>query len=263
MSADRPIDAITRAFARCREEGRGALMPFITGGDPSLTATSDLLAALPAAGADLIEVGIPFSDPIADGPVIAASMHAALERGVTPGAVFEAIRAGRAGHDAPILAMVSSSIVHRRDAAEFAAEAAEHGVNGLIVPDADLDAADRLRAGADAAGIGLTLLVAPTTHPDRIRSIVQACSGFVYVLARVGLTGEQSSAPEIDRLVADVREQTDLPVAAGFGISTAEHVRAVHGVADGAIVGSALVRRLDASDDPVATARAFMSELQG
>jgi tryptophan synthase alpha chain len=222
----------------------GSVLPFITGGFPSLDSTRALLPRLAQAGAAAIEVGIPFSDPIADGPVIAESMHEALVAGCTPAGVFGAVRAARPSVACPLVAMVSVSIVDRIGAERFAHDAAAAGFDGLIVPDIDLEDAPALRAACDASGIALTLLVSPTSSDDRIARICGLCTGFVYALARLGITGERSEAPDVGPIVARIRRHTDLPIAAGFGISTGAHVRAVAEHADGAIVGSAIVRRM-------------------
>lgn len=237
-------DRLARALARRGADRRAAVLPFVTGGYPSLESTRTLLPRLAQAGAAAIEVGIPFSDPIADGPVIAESMHEALVAGCTPAGVFDAVGAVKAHVTCPMVAMVSVSIVDRIGAARFARDAAAAGFNGLIVPDIDLDEAPALRSACDSAGLALTLLVSPTSSDERIARIASLCSGFVYALARLGITGERSDSPDVAPIVARIRRHTTLPVAAGFGISTAEHVRAVARHADGAIVGSAIVRRM-------------------
>ena len=236
-------DALRRAL-RAGSPAAPAVLPFVTGGFPSLASTRSLLPRLAQAGAAAIEVGIPFSDPIADGPVIAESMHEALVAGCTPVGVFEAVRAVRAEVACPIVAMVSVSIVDRIGACPFARDAAAAGFDGLIVPDIDLEDAPGLRAACDAAGLALTLLVSPTSGDERIARITSLCSGFVYALARLGITGERAEAPDVRPIVERIRRHTDLPIAAGFGISTPEHVRAVAAHADGAIVGSAIVSRM-------------------
>lgn len=221
-----------------------AVLPFVTGGFPSLDSTRALLPRLARAGAAAIEVGIPFSDPIADGPVIAESMHEALVAGCTPARVFDAVRDVRTQVTCPVVAMVSVSIVDRIGPERFARDAAAAGFDGLIVPDIDLEDAPALRAACDAAGLALTLLVSPTSGDERVARITALCSGFVYALARLGITGERSEAPDVRPIVERIRRHTDLPIAAGFGISTPEHVHAVAAHADGAIVGSAIVRRM-------------------
>lgn len=253
------IDAI---FARHRDEGSTALMPFIVGGHPTLAATETLLPALEAAGASVVEIGIPFSDPIADGPVIAAAMHDALEAGATPGAIFDLVRRVRPAVGLGLVAMVSCSIVAREDPALFVARAAEAGIDGLIVPDVDLEDARRLRALCDAHDLAFAMLVAPTTRAERLDALLGICSGFVYLLARVGLTGERDAAPDVAEGVARIRERSDLPIAVGFGISRPEHVAAVTAACDAAIVGSALVRRMgEVGPRAVAAASEFVAAL--
>lgn len=267
---DDAFRAVREARSRAERPARGVLMPFVCAGRPSLGALPDLLCALEDAGAGVVEVGIPFSDPIADGPIIAGAMDKALRDGVTPGKVFDAIAAARARTKLALVAMVSVSIVHRIGADTFAHQCAEAGFDGVIYPDAPLDESDVYAAPARAAGLCVSLLIAPTTPRDRSERIAKASSGFVYMLARAGLTGERADGPDAAALkerVADVRRASGLPVACGFGISTAEHVRAVvHGAdADAAIVGSALVRRIEAvatrGADAVDEARRFVGEL--
>lgn len=249
---------------------RKALMPFIVAGRPPLERLGELLTAMEGAGASAVEIGIPFSDPIADGPVIAASMHRALEQGVTPGRVFEAVSRARGQTRMPLVAMVSVSLVHRVGSGAFIARAAAAGFDGFIFPDAPLEESGEFLEGAHRAGCTASLLVAPATGPDRAGLIARASSGFVYLMARAGLTGEQSDAPEVRERVGQIRRFSDLPIACGFGISTAEHVRAVvrpgeADGADGAIVGSALVRRIEGAlasgGNPVSDAHSFVSTL--
>jgi len=251
---------------------RPALIPFITGGYPSLEVTRRVVPALQNAGAAIIEIGFPFTDPIADGPVIADSMHQALLKGVTPQAIFEAVKQVRPQVSAGLMAMVSDSIVTRYggkgDGPEsFVRDAAGAGFDGLIVPDVDLDAAVPLAGLARLHGLSFTLLIAPTTVESRIERIVSLCSGFVYVLARVGITGERNELDEtaLRQRIDMIRRHTHLPLAVGFGISRAEQVRRVGQIADGAIVGSALVRRMAAAGEAgaVEAAAAFVKELAG
>jgi tryptophan synthase alpha chain len=257
------VNRIDQIFARLRTSNRAALMPFITAGYPSLDVTMQAITALEAAGASVIELGIPFSDPIADGPVIAESMHKALQRGITPSAVFDAVQQMRRRTAAGLVAMVSDSIIRRMGVERFIRDAAAAGFDGLIVPDIDLHDAETASRMALKAGLTFTLLIAPTTQPQRIASITKLCAGFVYMLARTGITGERDAAPEIDRHVQLIRRHTDLPIAVGFGISRPEHVAAVTRSADAAIVGSALVRRMGEAKDPVAAAADYCAELAG
>ncbi len=261
------MNRIDEVFARHRSERRGAVMPFICGSYPQPGATARLLPALSNAGAGVIEVGIPFSDPIADGPVIAAAMHEALQLGATPASVLAEVASARASSSAGVVAMVSISLVERGGQEAFVKSCAHAGIDGLIVPDLPLDESDRLRSAARDAGLTVSLLVAPTTPPERAERIVNACSGFVYLLARSGVTGERASF-DVDVLrdrVELLRGMTALPIACGFGISGPAQVREVLAIADAAIVGSALVRRVTeaarAGEDPVVAATAFVSEL--
>jgi tryptophan synthase alpha chain len=229
---------IASAFA---ENGkRAALMPYLMGGYPSIE--ESLAAGLAAAdgGADLIELGIPFSDPLADGPVIHAAGTAALAAGVTPHGVLGlcegiAVRV-------PVVLMVYANIV-LTGASSFALKAASAGASGLIVPDLPHDEAGEVRAACDAEGLALVPLVAPTTTPERIAAIGADARGFVYVVSLTGTTGERDEIQEgLAQTVERVRASTDVPVAVGFGISTPEQARSVAELADGVIVGSRVVR---------------------
>jgi tryptophan synthase alpha chain len=253
-------------FAARSAEGRPLLMPFITAGHPSLAVTEAVLPRLEAAGADIVELGVPFSDPIADGPVIAAAMHEALEAGVRPGDVLELVARVRGQVSMGLVAMVSCSIVERMGGTAFIHAAADAGIDGFIVPDVDPSVAEGHVAACDERDLAYAMLVAPTTPPDRVARLVGLCRGFVYLLARTGITGERDAPPEIGPRLADIRSLSDLPVAAGFGISRPEHVAAVTGgsaAADAAIVGSALVRRMAEAADPVTEAERFVAELAG
>lgn len=242
-------------------------MPFICGGYPQAGDTARLLPALERGGAEIVEVGFPFSDPIADGPIIAAAMHEALRGGCTPERVFEEIRSVRARVGLGIVAMVSISIVHRMGEARFVSAARESGVDGFIFPDVPLEESERLVKLASEHGLTSSLLVAPSTTPERAARIVKACTGFIYLLARAGITGTGAAVPDIAPRVKMLRGMTDLPIACGFGISTPEHVRRIvhDGGADAAIVGSALVKHVSnvqaAKGDVVHAAEEFTREL--
>lgn len=241
-------------------------MPFLCGGHPNRGDLARLIPAIEGAGASVIEVGIPFSDPIADGPTIAAAMHEALQAGATPGTVLEEIAGVRARTGVGLVAMVSVSIVHRMGGPRgFVRQATQAGFDGFIFPDAPLEESGGLLDAAREAGASASLLVAPTTPMSRAAEIARASTGFVYVLARSGITGEQSQAPDVGARVRALREVTDLPIACGFGVSSREHVRSVVAHADAAIVGSALVRRISeaakAGRDPVVDAKVFVGQL--
>jgi len=260
------VTRVDDIFRTLRGANTAAIMPFITGGYPTPDATGRVLPALQRAGASIVEVGIPFSDPIADGPVIAASMHSALAAGVTPSGVFQSVRDERCELSIGLVAMVSISIVSRMGVDRFTRDAAASGFDGLIVPDADTSGGAAGRAGmlsktASDHGLTCSFLIAPTTSEARIQSIASICTGFIYLLARVGITGERDSIPDVSDRVALVRQHTDLPVAVGFGVSSARHVAAITASADAAIVGSALVRRMGQATDPVAEAESFVRDL--
>lgn len=262
---------IDDAFRGPAGQTHKGLMPFLCAGHPRPGLLRPLFEAMEIAGASAVEVGFPFSDPIADGPVIAQAMHQALEQGTTPASVFDEVRAARPHTSLALVAMVSVSIVHRMshgDPKVFCKHAAAAGFDGLIIPDVPVEEAAPYRAAADAAGLTCSLLIAPTTTRERAEQIVRACTGFVYLLARTGITGENTKntqAMDITARTAALREMTDLPIACGFGISTAEQVAAVVKHADAAIVGSALVRRMNDAvtkgQDPVLVAQDFATEL--
>lgn len=271
------MSRIDDIFSTLRPVGIKALMPFICGGYPRPGMLGSLLQAAEFGGASIVEVGIPFSDPIADGPVIASAMHDAIGAGATPASVMEEVRAARSELGLGIVAMVSMSIVHRlggsatsKDGgsggvAKFVAKAKECGFDGLIVPDAPLEESAQLREACKLQDISFSMLIAPTTPTERAAAIARACTGFVYVLARAGITGESSGAPDVSQRISQLRGVTDLPLVVGFGISTAEHVAAATKHADAAIVGSALVRRIadavKSKRDPVFECKQFVQSL--
>ncbi|MDX2133113.1 MAG: tryptophan synthase subunit alpha [Planctomycetota bacterium] len=239
------MSRIDEVFQELRGQGRRALMPFICAGYPRRGDTSLLLPSLERAGVRIAEVGIPFSDPIADGAVIAGAMHRAIELGATPGNIFAEVAQIRPWLKMALVAMVSVSIVHRAGGMRgFVSRAKSAGFDGVLVPDLPFEESEELRGAAADAGVSCPLMISPSTPLARAEAIAKAATGFVYLLARAGLTGEQTAAPDVSGKVARLRTMTDLPIAVGFGISTAEHVRAVTRHADAAIVGSALVRRL-------------------
>jgi tryptophan synthase alpha chain len=231
--------SIASAFS---ENGkRAALMPYLMGGYPSIEESVAAGLAAVDAGADLLELGIPFSDPLADGPVIHAAGTAALAAGATPHGVLGVCE--RLAARVPVVLMVYANIVFTAGASAFALKAAAAGASGIIVPDLPHDEAGEVRAACDAEGLALVPLVAPTTTPERIAAIGADARGFVYVVSLTGTTGERDELQEgLTQTVERVRASTDVPVAVGFGISTAEQAQAVAELADGVIVGSRVVR---------------------
>jgi len=216
-------------------------MPYLMGGHPSLDASIESGLAAADAGADLIELGVPFSDPLADGPVIHAAGTEALAAGATPHGVLRVCE--RVARRVPVVLMVYVNVVLAAGPEAFALRAAAAGASGLIVPDLPHDEADEVRSACEAEGLALVPLVAPTTTPARVGEIGAGARGFVYTVAVSGTTGERGElAPGLADTVGRVRAATDVPVAVGFGISTAEQARAVAEIADGVIVGSRVVR---------------------
>jgi len=261
---------IVRLFAELRAKKRKTLLPFVTAGYPSLAATAAILKRFEAIGVRVCELGVPFTDPIADGPVIQNSYTEALAAGTTTDQIFDVIGDYRAaGGDLALLAMVSYSIIYRHGPRGFIARAAAAGIDGLIVPDLPVDESASTEALASEAGLALVLLIAPTTPPERQARIARHSRGFIYYISVAGITGERDSLPdETIAAVTELRTHTDTPVCVGFGISNPRTVEQVCRVADGAIVGSAIVRRMtDLKDAPPAELAekvgGFVAELFG
>lgn len=224
-----------------------AFMPFITAGDPDLGVTCELIELLADCGVDLIEIGFPYSDPIADGPVIQSSYTRALAKKLTVSAIFEAIGGltRRRSDLPPLVAMVSYAIIFRIGAAAFVAQAKSSGFSGLIVPDLPADEAAEMARLASGAGLDLVELIAPTTTKERTAKILETSRGFLYCISVAGTTGARTDLPpELRDQLAWLKAQTKLPLAVGFGVSRPEQVPGLKGVADGVIVGSAIVRHV-------------------
>ncbi len=239
------MNRIEKIFQERRGQGRKTLMPFITAGDPDLATTVALLPALEAAGASICELGIPFSDPIADGPIIQDSMNHALTHGFRPAALFEQVATIRPKLKLGLVAMVSFSIVHRMGLKGFITQSKQAGMDGFIFPDLPVEEAGPVCDAVRQAELICSFLISPTTPAVRAEKIAQACSGFVYVLARAGVTGERSELPtDLEERLRQLRQVTDLPMAVGFGVSSGAQVKQVVKVADAAIVGSAIMRRV-------------------
>ncbi|WP_342546926.1 tryptophan synthase subunit alpha [Paenibacillus sp. FSL P2-0089] len=233
-------------FNRLKAEGRTALIPFLTVGDPDLETTLDIIAELEAAGADILELGVPYSDPLADGPVIQRASARALRSKVHLRTCMEtALKARQAGSELPFILFTYYNPVMQLGLDTFFAELNAHEISGLIIPDVPVEESEDLRARSRAAGVNLIPLVAPTSS-ERIARIVSGASGFVYCVSSLGVTGERSSFHNgVDEFIASVRRSTDLPVAVGFGISTGEQVSRFAKICDGVVVGSAIVRKVE------------------
>lgn len=232
---------IRKRFEELERRGESALVCFVTGGDPSLEELPRILETLAEAGSDVIEVGIPFSDPIADGPTIQASSQRALDRGVTPDAILKAIEPV-APSLPPVVLMGYTNTAMRQGFDTFARRAKDAGASGVILSDMIPEEADDWRKAAETNGLDSIFLVAPTSTEARIRLATEASSGFVYCVSRTGVTGAANEVPPgVVQVVQTVKSMSNLPVCVGFGISKPEHVKMVCAAADGAVVGSALV----------------------
>jgi tryptophan synthase alpha chain len=246
------VSRIDAVFARLRERGERALVPYFVAGDPSLEVTARLIEEADARGADVIEVGLPFSDPLADGPTIQRADVRALEHGTSLFRLLPVLAEVSGRVRAPLVLMTYLNPLHRYGLEAVTRDLAKAGVAGLIVPDCPVDESGPLARAAEAAGLDLVGLAAPTSGPERLRRIARASRGFVYLIPLTGTTGERAEVPaELVRLVRDLRAVTTKPIGVGFGISTPEQVTAVVRHADGAIVGSAIVRLVERlADDP-------------
>jgi tryptophan synthase alpha chain len=241
------MNAIDTLFTGLRASKRKAFLPFLPAGDPDMAFTGELLPRVAASGASLIEVGFPFSDPIADGPVIQESYTRALRNKLKLDDLFGTLRnvTSQPGWATPMVGMASYSLIHKRGIAAFLQQAKASGLSGCVVPDIPAEEAEELAKQCQAADFKLILLVTPTTEPKRMQKIVSACSGFVYVVSVVGITGGATALSEtVAGVTTQLRTMTDLPLCVGFGVSTPEHVKAFAPHCDGIIVGTALVKKL-------------------
>jgi tryptophan synthase alpha chain len=234
-------------FARLRERGERALMPYFTAGDPSLAETRRLVAAAERAGADVVELGVPFSDPIADGPVVQRAGSRALAAGASLPRVLELVAGLRAdGVKLPIALMTYYNPVLAFGLKSFARTAIDAGADAVIVPDLPYEESDPLRAEAEPAGLDLVQFVAPTSPAARVKAIARLARGFIYVVSVTGITGERRTLPPgLDAQIRTLRLVTTKPLCVGFGVSTPEQVGAVGKLADGILVGSAIVRLIE------------------
>jgi tryptophan synthase alpha chain len=260
------MSAVDDLFRKLRASGEKALMPFVTAGDPNIETTAALLRAIGPAGANMCEVGVPYSDPIADGPVIQASYQRALDNGFRLQQVFDLGGQVSGQIELPLVTMVSYAIIFRVGLEKYVQQAKAAGYAGAIVPDLLVEEADAFAKICRDADFSLIQLVTPTTPRDRQVRIAQSSSGFLYYVSVTGITGERTKLPpDLVDSVSWLRTQTDLPICIGFGISGPDTAATLAPVADGLIVGSAIVRRIaEASDqeDAVAKVSAFVSELK-
>jgi len=239
------MNRIDRLFTDLKSDGRKALIAYLTGGYPSLAAMDRAVRDVVAAGVDLVEIGVPFSDPIADGPTIQFSSQKALESGITPALLLAWVKKFRKTHQTPIVLMTYMNPIQRMGLGTFARRAREAGVDGVIVPDLIIEEGQPLEKALGPAGIHLIYLVAPTTPPERRTKIAQRSRGFLYAVSLTGVTGARKTLPkELGAFLTDVRRRSPVPVAVGFGISDAAQARQAARHADGVIAGSAFIQRL-------------------
>ncbi|MEP9411959.1 MAG: tryptophan synthase subunit alpha [Candidatus Brocadia sp.] len=240
------MNRIDRKFQELKAKKKTAFIPFITAGDPDLQTTKALILEFEKRGADIIELGIPFSDPIADGPIIQASYYRALVRGVKVAHILDMISDLRKQSEIPIVSMVSYSTVYKGGSHVFIEKAFKAGLDGLTIPDLPVEEDDELFEAAKKYDFKVVCFVAPTTTDERMALITQKSQGFLYYISVVGITGIRDRLPEdIVQNIKKLKQMTDTPVAVGFGVSTAEHAKMVGKVADGVIVGSAIIREIE------------------
>ncbi len=258
------IDRIQKTFTSVREQGRAALMPYYTAGYPTLPLSLEILAAIARSGADLIELGVPFSDPLADGPTIQRSTQIALENGASLPACLEIVRELRQrGVAQPLILMGYYNPILAYGIERFAPDAAAAGVDGLIVPDLPPEEAGELEIACRKFGLALVYLLAPTSTPERIASIAGHTTGFLYLVSLTGVTGARQELPaDLSAFIERAKAAASTPVAVGFGISTPQQARQVGSLADGVIIGSALINAVDSAADPCEGARVFVSGIR-
>lgn len=244
---------IADTFARLRATHQRALIPFLVAGDPDLATTAQAIEVLTAAGADLLELGVPFSDPIADGPINQRAAQRALAGGVTISAVLDLVRQLRGRHDLPVVLLSYYNPILQYGLPRFCKDAGASGVDGLVIPDLPADEGDELVTAARAVGLDTIFLLAPTSTTERIRLVAERASGFIYCVSITGVTGvREALAGDLAAFVQRIRAATTLPICVGFGVSTPEQAKHVAEIADGVIVGSALVSVLESSGDRLA-----------
>lgn len=260
------MNRIDKKFAELKTEGKKAFIPFITAGDPSLEDTIAIVSELESAGADIIELGVPFSDPVADGPSIQRSSLRALESNVSLRDVINTVAKIRAKTQIPIAFLTYYNLIFRYGVEKFVSDAVEAGVDGAVIANLPPEEASELIAAAREHDFASIFLVAPTSTPERVKIVSEACTGFVYCVSLTGVTGARSAisdmlAPTLKR----IRQHTDKPVAVGFGVSTPEQAEKVAAMADGVIVGSAIINVIAAHvgkpDELVSAVESFASSL--
>lgn len=239
------MNRIDAQFAKLQAAGQGAFCPYLCAGDPNLLVTAELIVELARRGADCIELGVPFSDPVADGPVLQEATQRALAGGVTLKRILQMVQLVRRRCNVPIALMSYYNPIHRYGVKKLVDDAVDAGIDGFIVPDLPPEDATELIAGAKARGAKTIFFIAPTTRPDRVKQIDKAASGFLYCLSVAGITGARKQLPaELRRSLKTLARTTHLPLVVGFGVSQPEQARQMCSVADGVIVGSAITQQI-------------------
>ncbi|MGQ3686343.1 MAG: tryptophan synthase subunit alpha [Candidatus Loosdrechtia sp.] len=239
------MNRIDRKFQELKRKQKPAFIPFITAGYPDLQTTMDLILEFEKKGADIIELGIPFSDPIADGPVIQDSYYKALDKGVKVAQIFDMVLQLRKISDIPIVSMVSYSIVYKSGYQEFVEKACRAGLDGLTIPDLPVEENDEFFELAKKYNFKLICFIAPTTTNERMSAIIQRSQGFLYYISVVGITGVRDALPDdIFQNINKIKQMTSTPICVGFGVSTPEQVKMIGKLADGVIVGSAIIKEV-------------------
>ncbi len=256
------MSRIDATFARCKAENRAAFIPFLMGGDPTPEKSQALLNALPASGADIIEIGIPFSDPMADGPVIQEAGLRALAAGMSLQKILAMVATFRAQHDTPVVLMGYLNPVYVYGYEKFASDAAKAGVDGIILVDAPPEEASEIEPALTKNGIAFVRLIAPTSVPGRLPLLAKGAQGYLYYISITGITGAGSATPDMIRAnLEQIRKATTLPVCVGFGVKTPADVASFAGLADGVVVGSAIVKKIAETNGDVAQVGAMVRAL--
>lgn len=259
----RHLSRLARRFAALRQAGELGLVAFITAGDPTLAASDQIVIALAEAGADVIELGVPFSDPLADGPAIQRSSERALRSGTTLAGVLGLVRNLRQKTDVPLMLFSYFNPILQAGLDSFACDVASAGVDGVLITDLTPEESEEYRRTVRAQGIDTVFLAAPTSTPARLKLIAEASTGFLYLISRTGVTGTRENLPaDLPDLVRRSRAVTSLPLAVGFGISLPSHISVLSGLADAAVVGSALVKEIESATSADAAATAVAARVR-
>jgi tryptophan synthase alpha chain len=254
---------ITARFGKLRDAGEMGLIPYLTAGDPSLAATESFVLALAAAGADVIELGVPFSDPVADGPTIQRAIERSLAAGTTLRGVLDLVRSLRAKTEVPLMLFSYYNPVLQMGLDRFAADAAAAGADGALITDLTPEESADYRAAMHKHGLDTIFLAAPTSTDERLARIAEVSSGFLYVISRTGVTGAKDTLPDdLPALIRRTRRATRLPIAVGFGVSLPTHVSLLGGLADAAVVGSALVEEIERASSVDAASQALAARVR-